>query len=214
MRFTSKGIGWLIAGAIIAASAVDSDSLSSAAGTLLFGLVFAAVYVIKQFFDPKGTGWFIAGGIMLAFSVETMLGVTGGILKNSFLDRGDLSTTLIGLIIACACLFAFYRNNKHAVDHLASQAGIEMPQTGYEEPAAVHHDAPVVEPEPAAGPATGQAGAAPASGAAAAGQTAPAPVVEEVTREGSDVEFELKTEKEIIPDGPDDADGSEAGNLQ
>ena len=181
MRFTSKGIGWLIAGAIIAASAVDSDSLSSAAGTLLFGLVFAAVYVIKQFFDPKGTGWFIAGGIMLAFSVETMLGVTGGILKNSFLDRDDLSTTLIGLIIACACLFAFYKNNKHAVDHLASQAGIEMPQTGYEESAAVHHDAPVVE---------------------------------EVTREGSEVEFELKTEKEIIPDGPDDADGSEEGNLQ
>ena len=107
MRFTSKGIGWLIAGAIICAVSVESDSWASAAGTLLFGLVFVSVYFIKQFFDPRGTGWFIAGGIFLAFSVETLLGVTGGLLKNSFLNRDDLSTTLIGLVIAGGCLFAF-----------------------------------------------------------------------------------------------------------
>ena len=163
MRFTSKGIGWLIAGAIICATAVESSSWASAAGTLMIGLVFAAVYVIKQFFAPKGVGWFIAGGILLAFSVETMLGMTGRLLKNSFFDRADLSSTLIGLIISCACLFAFYKSNKHAVDGMASDMGIDLPQ---------------------------------AASAPAADQAASAPVAEVAVHEGSNVEFEIKTETE------------------
>ena len=182
MRFTSKGIGWLIAGAIICATAVESSSWASAAGTLMIGLVFAAVYVIKQFFAPKGVGWFIAGGILLAFSVETMLGMTGRLLKNSFFDRADLSSTLIGLIISCACLFAFYKSNKHAVDGMASDMGLDLPQTGSAEAA----DMP--------------AGAAPAP---AADQTASAPAVSEAAaHEGSDVEFEIKTETENKAAGP------------
>lgn len=179
MRFTSKGIGWLIAGAIICATAVESSSWASAAGTLMIGLVFAAVYVIKQFFAPKGVGWFIAGGILLAFSVETMLGMTGRLLKNSFFDRADLSSTLIGLIISCACLFAFYKSNKHAVDGMASDMGIDLPQTGSAE-------------------AADQAAYAPA-----AEQTASAPAVSEAAaHEGSDVEFEIKTETENKAAGP------------
>ena len=178
MRFTSKGIGWLIAGAIICATAVESSSWASAAGTLMIGLVFAAVYVIKQFFAPKGVGWFIAGGILLAFSVETMLGMTGRLLKNSFFDRADLSSTLIGLIISCACLFAFYKSNKHAVDGMASDMGLDLPQ-----------DASV--------PAADQAAYAPA-----AEQIASAPVAEVAVHEGSDVEFEIKTETENKAAGP------------
>lgn len=172
MRFTSKGIGWLIAGAIICATAVESSSWASAAGTLMIGLVFAAVYVIKQFFAPKGIGWFIAGGILLAFSVETMLGMTGRLLKNSFFDRADLSSTLIGLIISCACLFAFYKSNKHAVDGMASDMGIDLPHA-------------------ASAPAADHAASAPA-----ADQTASAPVAEAAAHVGSDVEFEIKTAKE------------------
>ena len=126
MRFTSKGIGWLIAGGIICAAAVGDDSLTSAAGTALFGLVFIAVYFIKQYFDPAGIGWFIAGGILLAFSAETMLGVTGGIFKNSFLDRDSLSDVLISLVIAAGCLFAFYKRNQREVDDLASDIGMDM----------------------------------------------------------------------------------------
>ena len=170
MRFTSKGIGWLIAGAIICATAVESSSWASAAGTLMIGLVFAAVYVIKQFFAPKGIGWFIAGGILLAFSVETMLGMTGRLLKNSFFDRADLSSTLIGLIISCACLFAFYKSNKHAVDGMASDMGLDLPQD-------------------ASAPAADQAAYAPA-------------VAEAAVHEGSDVEFEIKTETENKAAGP------------
>lgn len=126
MRFTSKGIGWLIAGGIICAAAVGDDSLASAAGTALFGLVFIAVYFIKQYFDPAGIGWFIAGGILLAFSAETMLGVTGGILKGSFLDRDSLSDVLIALVIAAGCLFAFYKRNQREVDDLAADMGVDM----------------------------------------------------------------------------------------
>ena len=124
MKFTSKGIGWLIAGGIICAAAVGDDSLASAAGTALVGLVFIAVYFIKQYFDPAGIGWFIAGGILLAFSAETMLGVTGGILKGSFLDRDSLSDVLISLVIAAGCLFAFYKRNQREVDELASDIGM------------------------------------------------------------------------------------------
>ena len=180
MRFTSKGIGWLIAGAIICATAVESSSWASAAGTLMIGLVFAAVYVIKQFFAPKGVGWFIAGGILLAFSAETMLGMTGRLLKNSFFDRADLSSTLIGLIISCAGLFAFYKSNKHAVDGMASDMGLDLPQD-------------------ASAPAADQAAYAPA-----AEQTASAPVAEAAAHEGSDVEFEIKTETENKAAGPEE----------
>lgn len=120
MRFTSKGIGWLIAGGLICSTAVGDDSITSAVGTALFGLVFIVVYIMKQYFEPKGVGFFIAGGILLAFGVETFLGMTGGLIKNSFLDRDDLSSVLFAIVIAGACLFAFYRRNRSAVDDLAA----------------------------------------------------------------------------------------------
>ena len=119
MRFTSKGIGWLIAGGLICSTTVGDDSITSAIGTALFGLVFIVVYIMKQYFDPKGVGFFIAGGILLAFGVETFLCMTGGLLKNSFLDRDDLSSVLFAIIIAGACLYGFYRRNKSEVDDLA-----------------------------------------------------------------------------------------------
>ncbi len=128
MKFTSKGIGWLIAGGIICASSVESDSISSAIGTMLLGFVFIAIYLMKQYFVPKGIGWFIAGGIFVAFSVETALGVTGELFRNSFLNRDDLSTTLIGIVIAAGCMYAFYRRNKREVDSFATGAGIDVAQ--------------------------------------------------------------------------------------
>lgn len=198
MRFTSKGIGWLIAGAIIGATAVESSSWASAAGTLMIGLVFAAVYVIKQFFAPKGIGWFIAGGIFLAFSVETLLGVTGRLLKNSFFDRGDLSSTLIGLIISCACLFAFYKSNKHAVDGMASDMGIDLPQTGFTEPVSAPAEAAY---EPAAAQTAAET-AADQAATIAADQAASATASGAAAHEGSAVEFEIKTVKEDKADGP------------
>ena len=127
MQFTSKGIGWLIVGGIICATAIGTDSFASAVGMLMFGLVFVAVYFIKQLCDPKGLGWFIFGGILLAFCIDTMLGVTGGLLRDSILDREDLSDVLIALIMALGCMFAFYRKNKGAVDDLAADMGMDMP---------------------------------------------------------------------------------------
>ena len=126
MRFTSKGIGWLIAGGLICSTAVGDDSITSAVGTALFGLVFIVVYIMKQYFDPKGVGFFIAGGILLAFGVETFLGMTGGLIKNSFLDRDDLSSVLFAIVIAGACLFAFYRRNQSEVDDMAADIGADM----------------------------------------------------------------------------------------
>lgn len=124
MKFTSEGIGWLIAGGIICASATGSDGFASAIGTLMIGLVFAAVYFIKQFFDPAGLGWFIAGGILLAFCVETMIGVAGGLFRNSFLNRDDFSDTLVALVTALGCMFAFYLKNKSEIDDLDDDAAV------------------------------------------------------------------------------------------
>lgn len=132
MRFTSRGIGWLIAGGIICATAISSDSFASGVGTAAFGLVFVAVYFIKQFFDPGGIGWFIAGGILTAFCIETMLGVTAGIFRNSLLDRDSLSDVLITLIIALGCFYAFYKRNKSEIDDVASDMGIDMYKYQYQ----------------------------------------------------------------------------------
>lgn len=126
MRFTSEGIGWLIAGGIICATAIGSDGFASAVGMVMIGLVFVAVYFIKQYFDPAGLGWFIAGGLLLAFCVETMIGVAGGLFRESFLNRDDLSDTLVTLIIALGCMFAFYKRNKRAVDDLADDIASDI----------------------------------------------------------------------------------------
>lgn len=134
MRFTSRGIGWLIAGAIICATAADSDDLISAAGTLLIGLTFAAVYFMKQRFTPKGIGWFIAGGILTAFTVESALGEISRTISTLSLGGSDISTVLIGAVIACSCFFAFYRQNRRGVYDLAAEMGIDMPEPQEEEP--------------------------------------------------------------------------------
>ena len=176
MRFTSKGIGWLIAGAVIGATALDSDDLISAAGTLLIGLTLAAVYLMKQRFEPKGTGWFIAGGIMTAFTVEMALGEFSRIVRITSLDGSDLSTVLIGAIISCACFFAFYRNNVRGVHELAAEMGIDIPEPAEEEPAeeqTAEKQYAETHVEPVSGGAAGTAA--------------------EAVHSGSEVEFELET---------------------
>ena len=69
MKLTPKGIGWLIAGLIICASSTEASGIASKLRTIALGLVYVAVYLIKQVFAPRMIGWFIAGGILLAFVV-------------------------------------------------------------------------------------------------------------------------------------------------
>lgn len=96
MKFTSKGIGWLIFGVIVCASSTEAYGIAAKLSTIALGAVFIAVYLMKQVFTPRGIGWFIAGGILVAFTVEE--GLT---------DDGLLS---VG--IAAACLMVFYFRNK------------------------------------------------------------------------------------------------------
>ena len=48
MKFTGKGIGWLIAGALVCVSAFPGDSIGGILSTVAIGLVFIAVYLMKQ----------------------------------------------------------------------------------------------------------------------------------------------------------------------
>ncbi len=115
MRFSTKGIGWLIFGLLVCASATDPTDFSDAVGTFLIGLVFVAVYLMKQRFAPKGIGWFIAGGIVLAFSAECLAELLLNVLRSYSVDSSEMSDMLIGFIVACVLLFVFYRKNKYGV---------------------------------------------------------------------------------------------------
>lgn len=104
MKITPKGIGWLIFGVIVCASATEAYGIISALSTIALGLVFILIYVMKQFFKPRAIGWYILGGVLLAFCIES----------------GANSDTLISAIIAFASLLWFYYRNKDALDYMFS----------------------------------------------------------------------------------------------
>ena len=109
MKLTAKGIGWLIAGLIICASATESYGIAAKLSTIALGLVFVAIYLMKQIFVPRGIGWFIAGGVLVAFVVEEGLTEEG----------------LISVGIAAACLAVFYFRNRQDIDNAAGEWSIE-----------------------------------------------------------------------------------------
>lgn len=127
MRFSGKGVGWLIAGALICCSMTEADSVASAAGTVALGFVFIAIYLMKQKFDPSGIGWFIAGGILTAFCFEEMLGVIGGFVTRFSIVKDDLSTILISVIIALGCLYMFYRSNRSELEYAGDDLADDRP---------------------------------------------------------------------------------------
>jgi hypothetical protein len=100
MRFSTDGIGWLIFGVLVCFSSTEADGLFAKLSTIALGLVFVAIYVMKQFFEPVSKGWFIAGGMLLAFSIE----------------NGYDSATLMALVLGVIFLFIFYTKNKREVD--------------------------------------------------------------------------------------------------
>ena len=100
MKFTTKGIGWLIFGVIVCASSTEAYGIAAKMSTIMLGLVFVLVYFLKQLFVPRGIGWFIAGGVLVAFAVEE--GLT---------DDG-----LLAVGIAAACLMVFYFRNKDGLE--------------------------------------------------------------------------------------------------
>ena len=104
MKITPKGIGWLIFGVIVCASATEAYGIISALSTIALGLVFILIYVMKQFFKPRGIGWYIFGGMLLAFCIES----------------GANSDTLIAAVLAFASLLWFYYRNREALDYMFS----------------------------------------------------------------------------------------------
>ena len=116
MRLSGRGIGWLIAGVFICTAATEAEDISGAVSTIAIGLVFAAIYFMKQRFDPEGLGWWIAGGILMAFCLEGLLDIAFGFVSKHSILPGDLSDMLIGFIIAVICLFVFYRKNKEELE--------------------------------------------------------------------------------------------------
>jgi hypothetical protein len=100
MKFTTKGIGWLIFGVIVCASSTEAYGIAAKMSTIMLGLVFVLVYFLKQLFVPRGIGWFIAGGVLVAFTVEEGLS-----------DEG-----LMAVGIAAACLMVFYFRNKDGLE--------------------------------------------------------------------------------------------------
>ena len=104
MKITPKGIGWLIFGVIVCASATEAIGIISALSTIALGLVFILIYVMKQFFKPRGIGWYIFGGMLLAFCIES----------------GANSDTLIAAVLGFASLLWFYFRNKEALDYMFS----------------------------------------------------------------------------------------------
>ena len=118
MKLTPKGIGWLIAGLIICASSTEASGIASKLSTIALGLVFVAVYLIKQVFAPRMIGWFIAGGILLAFVVEE------GLSEEGWISVG----------IAAVCLIVFFLLNRDEIE--AARYGVPLEdeeETGYEE---------------------------------------------------------------------------------
>ena len=122
MKLSSKGIGWLIAGVVICASAFPGTGIGDIMSTLMIGLVFIAVYVMKQRFRPAGTGWFIAGGFFMAFTVDCFFDVAGSFFSQGSNASGDLSSVVIGAAVTCFLMFMFYSRNKEVLKDVADGA--------------------------------------------------------------------------------------------
>ena len=115
MKWSGKSVGWLIAGGIICFSAFENSGIADMMSSIALGLVFIAIFVMKQYFDPRGLGWFIAGGVLLAFCIDLLFGIAGGFFSDFSILSGDLSDMFIALLIACGCLYMFYRRNRYAI---------------------------------------------------------------------------------------------------
>lgn len=134
MKWNGKGIGWLIAGALICVSAFPGDDIADIMSTVMIGLVFIAIFLMKQRFQPRGLGWFIGGGILLAFCVDIIFGIAGGLFSQSGADSGELSDLLIGSICACGCMYMFYRRNRGTLEDVANGAEyVEESEFPYQE---------------------------------------------------------------------------------
>jgi hypothetical protein len=110
MKLGSKGIGWLIFGAMIIFSVTESDGWRSALSTIVLGAVFVSIYFMKQKFDTDGIGWYICGGTLMAFLCESE----------------SLSDMLFSLVLAVICLGVFYRKNKAGVDDMIDDIDQEI----------------------------------------------------------------------------------------
>ena len=133
MKLSSKGIGWLIAGALICASAFPGNGIADMVSTIMIGLVFIAIYFMKQKFKPRGLGWFIAGGIMTAYLMDCLLDMAGGIFSQ-YTGSSEFSDLLFSAIFACFFLFMFYRSNKVVLDDIADGADhVEESEFPYQE---------------------------------------------------------------------------------
>lgn len=133
MKLTKKGVGWLIFGLLVVFSATESDDIPGIASSIALGLVFIALYFMKQRFDPKGTGWFIMGGMLLAFCLDEVLSAVLGFVSKLSILPGDLSDILISLLCAFGCLFMFYRSNKEELHDYADEVGVDIYDFPYQE---------------------------------------------------------------------------------
>ncbi len=122
MKLDSKGIGWLIAGIVICASSFPGTGIGDMMSTILIGLTFIAVYVMKQKFRPVGLGWFIAGGIFFAFTVDIFFEFAGTLFSRGSDNSGDLSSVLIGAALTCYLMLMFYRRNKDVLKDVVNGA--------------------------------------------------------------------------------------------
>lgn len=120
MKFFTRGrgIGWLIFGIIVCLSVTETDDMREAISMFLLGLVFIAVFIMNQFFEPRGIGWFIAGGVLGAFLFEEGL-------------TPDGVTTLF---IAIPCLAVFYIQNRREIDATIDEIGTANMQDEYYDP--------------------------------------------------------------------------------
>lgn len=108
MRLGTSGIGWLIFGIIVCASYSEADGLPAKLSTIALGLVFVAVYLIKNWFDPRYKALFILGGMLIAFSIE----------------NGKDPDTVTALCIASVFLCIFYFINKDVINAWLEGASI------------------------------------------------------------------------------------------
>lgn len=135
MKFTTKGIGWLIFGVIVCASSTEAYGIAAKLSTIMLGLVFVLVYFLKQLFVPRGIGWFIAGGILVAFAVEE--GLT---------DDG-----LLAVGTAAACLMVFYFRNKDGLEAVSGGTIEYYPDEETGDEASDPNAAPAYDPDAAPG---------------------------------------------------------------
>ena len=135
MKWSGRGIGWLIAGALICATAFPGNGIADVISTIAIGLVFIVIFLMKQRFQPRGLGWFIAGGILLAFAVDCFFNQLGAFFsKDGGADSGLLSDMIIALIIACGFMYMFYRRNRGAMEDVANGAEyVEESEFPYQE---------------------------------------------------------------------------------